>query len=117
MLETYRSLRVENETQIACPSCGAREWDDASYAFKLAMPEMAVCTFEFWDDDQLSGDDFLGQVSVPIAHIKIGVDIELTLLSASGALYDLGGAPTATVRFDLAHRTAAPDDVTLTGVV
>ncbi|KAH8091958.1 phosphatidylinositol phospholipase C [Aureococcus anophagefferens] len=40
-------------------------WNETA-TFDLACPELAVVTLEFWDDDDLSGDDYLGHPTVKV---------------------------------------------------
>lgn len=82
-------------------------WNE-DHTFELAAPELAVVTLEFWDDDDLSGDDYLGHVSLPVAAVKRGVPLEVPLLGACLTLWPLGGKPTVTVAFDV-DRDFAPD--------
>ena len=55
------------------------------------MPELAVVTLEFWDDDTVSGDDYLGHVSLPVQEVKIHQTLDIPLLSESLTLWTKGG--------------------------
>ena len=62
-----------------------------TFSFPLAVPELAVVTLEFWDDDTVSGDDYLGHVSLPVQEVKIHQTLDIPLLSESLTLWTKGG--------------------------
>ena len=64
------------------------------------MPELAVVTLECWDDDTVSGDDYLGHVSLPVQEVIIGRELTVPLLGAALTLWPQGGDPMIKVRFD-----------------
>lgn len=74
-------------------------WNDKEFTFKLKERKLAVCSLEFWDDDVASGDDFMGQVSVPIDLVITGRRITLPILSANLSFWEKGGSPTCDVTF------------------
>ena len=76
-------------------------WNETA-SFALAVPDIAVVTLEFWDDDDLSGDDYLGHVSLPVSEVVTGKDLTIPLLGAALTLWNLGGSPTVNVQFNLA---------------
>ncbi|EGB05678.1 hypothetical protein AURANDRAFT_54465 [Aureococcus anophagefferens] len=88
-------------------------WNETA-TFDLACPELAVVTLEFWDDDDLSGDDYLGHVSLPLSEVITGEQLVIPLLGNALTLWSLGGQPTVKVRFDVSgdlgdgSRDAAP---------
>ena len=53
------------------PNSKAPAWHETFY-FDLAVPDLAVVTLEFWDDDTVSGDDYLGHVALPVAEVATG---------------------------------------------
>lgn len=65
-------------------------------------------TFEFWDDDIVSGDDFLGVISLPLSEVVLSRELRVPLLSANLGLWNLGGEPTATFRIELLHTSDYP---------
>ena len=76
-------------------------WNE-TFRFDLASPELAVVTLEFWDDDTVSGDDYLGHVSLPVSEVVKGKELRVPLLGAALELWPLGGRPEVVVRFDVA---------------
>ena len=50
-----------------------------------------MVTLEFWDDDTVSGDDYLGHVSLPVQEVKIHQTLDIPLLSESLTLWTKGG--------------------------
>ncbi|KAH8052800.1 phosphatidylinositol phospholipase C [Aureococcus anophagefferens] len=93
-------------------------WNETA-TFDLACPELAVVTLEFWDDDDLSGDDYLGHVSLPLSEVITGEQLVIPLLGNALTLWSLGGQPTVKVRFDVSgdlgdgSRTPRPRDAAL----
>ena len=70
-----------------------------------------MVVLECWDDDTVTGDDFLGTVAVPLSEVASGKPLDLPLLAATLAPWPRKhGAPSLQVTFDLvpiaASRTA-----------
>ncbi|KAJ8598383.1 hypothetical protein CTAYLR_002988 [Chrysophaeum taylorii] len=86
-----RTPKVSNSTT---PS-----WDDAYFDFPLVARDLAVCTIEFWDSDLASGDDFMGQVSLPANRVIKGKMITLPILGDNLCFWERGGNPTCDVSF------------------
>ena len=73
----------------------------------LAAPELCVVVLECWDDDTVTGDDFLGTVAVPLAEVASGKQLDLPLLAATLAPWPRKhGAPSLQVTFDLVYADA-----------
>ena len=73
----------------------------------LAAPELCVVVLECWDDDTVTGDDFLGTVAVPLAEVTAGKQLDLPLLAATLAPWPRKhGAPSLQVTFDLVYADA-----------
>ena len=71
---------------------------------ELAAPELCVVVLECWDDDTVTGDDFLGTVAVPLAEVTAGKQLDLPLLAATLAPWPRKhGAPSLQVTFDLVY--------------
>lgn len=85
-------------------------WTNNVFDCPLTAPELAVCTIEFWDDDAVSADDFMGQVSVPVTAVAKDTMLTLPLLSLSHCLWEHGGSPTCDVQFQFID-AAQPEDV------
>ena len=67
-----------------------------------AVEELGVVVLECWDDDTVTGDDFLGTVAVPLAEVASGKQLDLPLLAATLAPWPRKhGAPSLQVTFDL----------------
>ena len=70
----------------------------------LAAPELCVVVLECWDDDTVTGDDFLGTVAVPLAEVTAGKLLDLPLLAATLAPWPRKhGAPSLQVTFDMVY--------------
>ena len=70
----------------------------------LAAPELCVVVLECWDDDTVTGDDFLGTVAVPLAEVTPGKQLDLPLLAATLAPWPRKhGAPSLQVTFDMVY--------------
>ena len=77
---------------------------DAEFTQELAAPELCVVVLECWDDDTVTGDDFLGTVAVPLAEVTAGKLLDLPLLAATLAPWPRKhGAPSLQVTFDLVY--------------
>ena len=73
----------------------------------MAAPELGVVVLECWDDDTVTGDDFLGTVAVPLAEVTPGEQLDLPLLAATLAPWPRKhGAPSLQVTFDLVYADA-----------
>ena len=84
----------------------APQWD-AEFTQALAAPELCVVVLECWDDDTVTGDDFLGTVAVPLAEVASGKQLDLPLLAATLAPWPRKhGAPSLQVTFDLVYADA-----------
>ena len=84
----------------------APQWD-AEFTQELAAPELCVVVLECWDDDTVTGDDFLGTVAVPLAEVASGKQLDLPLLAATLAPWPRKhGAPSLQVTFDLVYADA-----------
>ena len=74
---------------------------------ELAAPELCVVVLECWDDDTVTGDDFLGTVAVPLAEVTAGKQLDLPLLAATLAPWPRKhGTPSLQVTFDLVYADA-----------
>ena len=83
-----------------------RPWD-AEFTQALAAPELCVVVLECWDDDTVTGDDFLGTVAVPLSEVTPGKQLDLPLLAATLAPWPRKhGAPSLQVTFDLVYADA-----------
>ena len=81
----------------------APQWD-AEFTQALAAPELCVVVLECWDDDTVTGDDFLGTVAVPLAEVTAGKQLDLPLLAATLAPWPRKhGAPSLQVTFDMVY--------------
>ena len=81
----------------------APQWD-AEFTQALAAPELCVVVLECWDDDTVTGDDFLGTVAVPLSEVTAGKQLDLPLLAATLAPWPRKhGAPSLQVTFDLVY--------------
>ena len=81
----------------------APQWD-AEFTQALAAPELCVVVLECWDDDTVTGDDFLGTVAVPLSEVASGKQLDLPLLAATLAPWPRKhGAPSLQVTFDLVY--------------
>ena len=70
----------------------------------MAAPELCVVVLECWDDDTVTGDDFLGTVAVPLSEVTAGKQLDLPLLAATLAPWPRKhGAPSLQVTFDLVY--------------
>ena len=88
---TARTSVVEDATTCA--------WDASeAKVFDVAAPELAVVAIECWDDDKLSGDDFMGVVAVPLAEVAKDKMLTLPLLGANLAPWSRG-SPVVDVTF------------------
>ncbi|GBG61661.1 hypothetical protein CBR_g23176 [Chara braunii] len=58
-------------------------WEQQTFSFPLAVPELALLFFEAWDEDTLHKDDFAGQACFPIGELRPGVRV-VPLLSKKG---------------------------------
>ena len=84
----------------------APQWD-AEFTQALAAPELCVVVLECWDDDTVTGDDFLGTVAVPLAEVTPGKQLDLPLLAATLAPWPRKhGTPSLQVTFDLVYADA-----------
>ena len=84
----------------------APQWD-AEFTQALAAPELCVVVLECWDDDTVTGDDFLGTVAVPLSEVTAGKQLDLPLLAATLAPWPRKhGAPSLQVTFDLVYADA-----------
>lgn len=88
-----------HERTKTCKNTKQPVWDEI-FEFPLSVPELAVITLECWDDDTVSGDDYLGHVSLPVQEVIIGRELTVPLLGAALTLWPQGGDPMIKVRFD-----------------
>ena len=62
---------------------------------------------DYWDNDTVTGDDFLGTVAVPLAEVTPGKQLDLPLLAATLAPWPRKhGAPSLQVTFDMVYADA-----------
>ena len=79
----------------------------AEFTQELAAPELCVVVLECWDDDNVTGDDFLGTVAVPLAEVTAGKQLDLPLLAATLAPWPRKhGTPSLQVTFALVYADA-----------
>ena len=79
----------------------------AEFTQELAAPELCVVVLECWDDDTVTGDDFLGTVAVPLAEVTAGKQLDLPLLAATLAPWPRKhGTPSLQVTFDMVYADA-----------
>ena len=80
---------------------------DAHISILEEFPFLNILVLECWDDDTVTGDDFLGTVAVPLAEVTAGKQLDLPLLAATLAPWPRKhGAPSLQVTFDLVYADA-----------
>jgi len=84
-----------------------REFWSLTRHISILAVSITVVVLECWDDDTVTGDDFLGTVAVPLAEVTAGKQLDLPLLAATLAPWPRKhGTPSLQVTFDLVHADA-----------